>query len=214
MANPIKKALDKAFKPILKPILDIYKAFLCIVRIARNIGKCWYWYILTVVKYILILIFIYIPLFITVLLISLVYKPKNAIKNLKKIVILVDKWTKWPADIRYKCFMCKKPKKQKFKFFKKLGKALRKLFAKKSWNFYKITLFIITTYLLSKLALFLFHYIYDKEFDIKNVFNHFSDILKKTDNNKAVNNEADNNHNNNNNEFDMNKANINALNII
>ena len=152
MANPIKKALDKAFKPILKPILDIYKAFLCIVRIAGNIKKCWYWYLLTILKYMILLVFIYIPLLIVVLLLSLVFKPKSAIKNLKKTVSLVETFTQWPADVQYRCFKCKKPKKKKFNFFKKVGKSLRKVFAKKNWNFYKITLFIITMYLLFKVV--------------------------------------------------------------
>ena len=180
MANPIKKALDKAFKPILKPILDIYKAFLCIVRIIGNIKKCWYWYLLTILKYIILLIFIYIPLLIVVLLLSLIYKPKSAIKNLKKTISLVETFTQWPADVQYRCFKCKKPKKKKFDFFKKVGKSLRKFFAKKNWNFYKITLFIITVYLFSKLALFLFHYIYDKEFNFKDVFNGLSNTFKTT----------------------------------
>jgi len=158
MANPIKKALDKAFKPILKPILDIYKAFLCIVRITGNIKKCWYWYLLTILKYILLLIFIYIPLLVVVLLLSLVYKPKRAIKNLKKTISVVETFTQWPADVQYRCFKCKKPKKKKFNFFKKLGKSFRKFFAKKSWNFYKITLFIIIMYLLFKMGEYLLNF--------------------------------------------------------
>jgi hypothetical protein len=172
MANPIKKALDKAFKPILKPILDIYKAFLCIVRIAGNIKKCWYWYLLTILKYIILLIFIYIPLLIVVLLLSLIYKPKSAIKNLKKTVSVVETFTQWPADVQYRCFKCKKPKKKKFNFFKKVGKSLRKFFAKKNWNFYKITLFIIIMYFLFKVIEYygIFSYYNLLKYGISNTF--------------------------------------------
>lgn len=102
----LKKLFDTIKRPILATIKKVVSGFLliffyikCTLKMTKNFYKCAIFYILDIVKYLII----YVPILILLTVVG-------QIKEWAKVKPLLDKYLQWPNDTMNDCYRCKNKK--------------------------------------------------------------------------------------------------------
>jgi hypothetical protein len=118
----LKKLFDTIKRPILATIKKVVSGFLliffyikCTLKMTKNFYKCAIFYILDIVKYLII----YVPILILLTVVGL-------IKEWTKIKPILDKYLQWPNHIMNDCYRCKNKKAKDID----IAKQFQKVFAR------------------------------------------------------------------------------------
>ena len=108
MIKDFGKKIAKVFEGVTKTIQYIE----CSIRIIGNFQKCIFFYLLDVLKYVIL----FVPLIIVSFLTGF------DLKTLKEVFAKIDSLLAWSATIQYDCYSCKKKnKKDDMSFWQKLA---------------------------------------------------------------------------------------------
>ena len=108
VVKPVMIFLKKLFDTIKRPILNILRKIVygfkliffyikCTLKMTKNFYKCAIFYLLDIVKYLII----YVPILIILTVVGM-------LKEWSKIRPILDKYLQWPNTIMNSCFRCKK----------------------------------------------------------------------------------------------------------
>ena len=123
VVKPVMTFLKKLFDAIKKPILNILRKIVygfkliffyikCTLKMTKNFYKCAIFYLLDIVKYLII----YVPILIILTVVGM-------ISEWSKIRPILDKYLQWPNNIMNNCFRCKKKAAKDFEIMNQLKQA-------------------------------------------------------------------------------------------
>lgn len=122
IVKPVLTFLKKLFDTIKRPIMNIIKKIVsgflliffyikCTLKMTKNFYKCAIFYILDILKYLII----YVPILILLTVVGL-------IKEWSKIKPILDKYLMWPNKVMNDCYRCKKKKAKDIDFMQQMKK--------------------------------------------------------------------------------------------